>query len=366
VTNKLAAINRDQARLLIHTPNNYYTPWTGALCKMLVEKTREAGAVSKSSKVYLCTSGSEANEAALKFARKVGRVHKQDGSKSEIVAFDHSYYGRNMGSLSATWNSRYRESFEPLIPDVKFGIFNSTSTVDTLVTEKTCGVIVEPIHGEGGVTEASAEFLSAVRFRCNDVGAILIYDKIQCGLARTGQLWAHQFLPKACHPDILTTAKSLGNGYPMGATIVNEVALKPSMGDHGMTFGGNSLGSRIALNVLARLSAPEFQQNVREMGVLLGGHLKNLVNQFPDRFIGVQGRGLILGLELRGIASLLVNAARDKGLLILPCGSAPNAVRVVPPLTITEAEIEKGTRLLRSALQELEVGARGCSEVFRD
>ena len=346
---EMAKLIGQQARTLIHTSNLYHNPWTGALSQLMVEKTRASGAMSEASKVFICNSGSEANEAAIKFARKVGKIRQPSGSQHEIVSFNNSFHGRTMGSLSATPNPKYQKPFGPMIPGFVYGTYNDEAGIKDLVTEKTCGVIVEPIQGEGGVNVATPSFLQALRDRCNEVRAVLIYDEIQCGLSRTGQLWAHQ-LPQSAHPDILTTAKALGNGFPIGATMVTEeVAQCVVTGDHGTTFGGNPLACRLAHYIFSRLSEPELQQRVVEKETVFRQGFEKLRQRFPDVIEGVRGRGLILGLQLRRDPTPIVTAARERGLLIITCGT--NTLRFVPPLIISDGEIEEGLEILGQAME---------------
>jgi acetylornithine aminotransferase len=255
-----------------------------------------------------------------------------------------------MGSLSATPNPKYQKPFGPMVPGFKYGTYNDIDAIPDMVDENTCGVIIEPIQGEGGVNVASTEFLVALAKRCREVGAVLIYDEIQCGLGRTGQLWAHAVLPKEAHPDILTTAKALGNGVPIGATIVNEhVATKIVTGDHGTTFGGNPLASRIAHYCVNRLSDPALQREVLAKEKVYRKHFNRLQQQFPDQIQEVRGRGLILGLQLKEDPTPIVTAARERGLLIITCGT--NTLRFVPPLVITEEEIGVGMKILEEAMR---------------
>ncbi|KAL8689318.1 MAG: hypothetical protein Q9218_004982 [Villophora microphyllina] len=345
----MAQLIGQQARTLIHTSNLYHNPWTGELSKLIVTKTLAQGAMHTASKVFVCNSGSEANEAAIKFARKVGKIRNPSGDKHEILSFYNSFHGRTMGSLSATPNPKYQTPFAPMIPGFQYGTYNDEASINDLVTEKTCGVIIEPIQGEGGVNVATPSFLQALRDRCNDVGAVLIYDEIQCGLSRTGQLWAHQAGPKSAHPDILTTAKALGNGFPIGATIVNEdVAKCVVTGDHGTTFGGNPLACRLAHYIFSRLSDPELQASVAQKSEVFRRHFAQLQDRFPEQIKEVRGRGLILGLQLAGDPTPIVTAARERGLLIITCGT--NTLRFVPPLIISEEEIEEGFRILGQAM----------------
>ncbi|KAF2173259.1 hypothetical protein M409DRAFT_17202 [Zasmidium cellare ATCC 36951] len=344
---EMSKILYQQSQTLVHASNLYYNPWTGALSQLLVEKTREAGGFN-ATRTFICNSGSEANEAAIKFARKYGRSVQPDGSKYEMVSFHSSFHGRTMGALSATPNPKYQKPFSPMVPGFKYGTYNDVAGINDLVTETTCGVIVEPIQGEGGVNVATHEFLLALRKRCTEVGAVLIYDEIQCGLGRTGKLWAHAELPPEAHPDILTTAKALGNGFPIGATLVTEdVSSKIVTGDHGTTFGGNPLGSRVAHMIVSRLSDPELQKAVLKKEARFRQHFVRIHEAFPDVIQEVRGRGLILGLQLKSDPTPIITAARKRGLLIITCGT--NTLRFVPPLIISEEEIDQGMNILEEA-----------------
>lgn len=347
---EVSSIIADQAKTLMHSSNLYYNPWTGALSKLLVEKTREAGGMHDISSVFVCNSGSEANEAAIKFARKVGKKVAPPGAKHEIVSFSNAFHGRTMGSLSATPNPKYQKPFSPMVPGFKVGKFNDVAAIPSLVTERTCGVIVEPIQGEGGVNVGTEEFLISLAKRCREVGAVLIYDEIQCGLSRTGTLWAHVGLPKEAHPDIITTAKALGNGFPVGATLVNQhVSEKIKVGDHGTTFGGNPLACRLAHHIVSRLADPSLQKSVLAKSEMLMAGLDKLRCKFPGLLTDIRGRGLIVGLQVSRDPGPIVTAARERGLLVITCGT--NTLRFVPPLTITEAEIEQALSILEQAVQ---------------
>ena len=346
----LARLIANQASTLLHTSNLYFNPWTGALSELLVQKTLESGAMHDASSVFVCNSGSEANEAAIKFSRKVGKIVDSSGAKFEFVSFQGSFHGRTMGSLSATPNPKYQEPFSPMVPGFKYGTLNNIEAINELVTDKTCGVIVEPIQGEGGVNVATDEFLIALAKRCREVGAVLTYDEIQCGLSRTGTLWAHSHLPKEAHPDIITTAKALGNGFPIGAVITNNlVSEKIKVGDHGTTYGGNPMACRVAHHVLERLANPTLQKEVVAKGALLKGGFEKLRQEFPDLIGEVRGRGLMLGVQLTQDPSPIVKAARERGLLIITCGT--NTLRFVPPLTISDDEIQAGLRILSDAIR---------------
>ncbi|RPA87104.1 acetylornithine and succinylornithine aminotransferase [Ascobolus immersus RN42] len=340
-----------QASELIHCSNLYHNPWTGELSKLLVEKTVASGAMKGASRVFVCNSGSEANEAAIKFSRKLGKLRDPSGKKFEIVSFNNSFHGRTMGSLSATPNPKYQAPFAPMVPGFKVGNLNKIDELESLVTEATCGVIVEPIQGEGGIFPASPEFLQALRKRCTEVGALLIYDEIQCGLGRTGDLWAHQAAGPDAHPDILTMAKALGNGFPIGATMVTEeVALGMAVGDHGTTYGGNPLASRLGHYTFSRLSDPEFLKNVNAKGAVLREGLEKIQKKFAGLATGVRGRGLIQGLQMSVDPSPIVGKARERGLLVITAGG--NTLRFVPPLTIEDDVLVKGLAILEEAIEE--------------
>ncbi|PWY91548.1 acetylornithine aminotransferase [Aspergillus sclerotioniger CBS 115572] len=364
---EVAQIISEQAEVLVHASNLYYNAWTGALSKLLIDVTHKSGAMRDASQVFICNSGTEANEAAIKFARKVGRSHDPSGAKHEIVSFHNSFHGRTMGALSATPNPKYQTPFSPMLPGFKYGKYNDVAQLETLITEKTCGVIVEPIQGEGGINVGTPEFLTALRKRCDEVGAVLIFDEIQCGLSRTGTFWAHahpSLAPasgEAAHPDILTSAKALGNGVPIGATIVSEKAvarhIKP--GDHGTTYGGNPLVCRVAHHIVNRLASPELQRGVEAKGAFLVSGFEALQKKYPNVISEIRGRGLILGVQLSpeftAKASDLVAAARERGMLIITAGEG--CIRFVPPLTITEEQLKTGLRILEQALEAVVTAA---------
>lgn len=347
---EVAEIVAEQAKTLIHASNLYYNPWTGALSKLLIETTLASQSMQNASSVFICNSGTEANEAAIKFARKVGKEVDPSGAKHEVVSFRNAFHGRTMGSLSATFNPKYQAPFAPMLPGFRYGTYNDVEAINELVTEQTCGVIVEPIQGEGGVYAATPEFLVALAKRCREVGAVLIYDEIQCGLSRTGTLWAHTTLPKAAHPDILTTAKALGNGFPLAAVLVSgDVAAKIKVGDHGTTYGGNPLACRVGHHVLTRLASPTLQASVVSKSTIFKKRFEQLREKYPD-FVGEsRGSGLLLGLQLSADPSPVVKAARERGLLVITAGT--NTLRFVPSLTVSDDEIEQGLDILEEAIR---------------
>ncbi|GMM28361.1 acetylornithine transaminase [Martiniozyma asiatica (nom. inval.)] len=346
---EITQIMSEQSSILMHSSNLYHNLWTLELSKQLVEKTKEFGGMHDASRVFLCNSGTEANEAALKFARKHGKKFSDD--KIEFITFKTSFHGRTMGALSVTPNPKYQAPFSPLVPGVKVATPNEIESVKQLISEKTCGVIIEPLQGEGGVHPMTEKFLTELKQLCSENNALLIFDEIQCGMGRTGSLWAHAKLPKEAHPDIVTMAKALGNGFPIGATMITEKVEKAlKVGDHGTTFGGNPLGSRIGCNVLGRIADKEFLNNVEKKGEFLKSLLGKLKSKFPEQIVEVRGQGLILGLQFKEDPSKIVQKASELGLLIITAGG--NVIRFVPPLTIEEDTLAEGVQILEKAIEE--------------
>lgn len=347
---EVAAIMADQATTLVHASNLFHNLWTGELSKNLVQKTIESGGMYNASRVFLCNSGTEANEAALKFARKHGK--KISPTKTEFITFETSFHGRSMGALSLTPNPKYQEPFAPLVPGVKVAKPNDIESVKALINENTAGVIIEPIQGEGGVRPIDTEFLVELKKLTKQFKAILIYDEIQTGLGRTGKLWAHGYLPKEAHPDILTIAKALGNGFPIGATMITEeVEQALKIGDHGTTYGGNPLGSRIGNYVLSQISEPAFLEKVNAKSELFRAKLNALKDQFPEDIKEVRGKGLLLGVEFAKDPSPIVQKAIEKGLVVITAGG--NVVRFVPSLNIEDEVIAEGLAIFEESVKEV-------------
>ncbi|MBO9361733.1 MAG: aspartate aminotransferase family protein [Thermoflexus sp.] len=333
----VAQVVAEQARRLVHLSNLYHTEPHLRLAEALV-------AHSFADRVFFCNSGAEAAEAALKFARKFARV-RFGPHKTGFVTFTHSFHGRTMGALSVTEKPAYREPFAPLVPGVTFVSFNDVEAARAAITEATCAVIVEPIQGEGGVNVATPEFLQALRARCDEVGALLIFDEVQCGLGRTGTLWAYEAY--GVEPDLLTVAKPLANGLPIGAVLMREAvatALQP--GDHGSTFAGGPLVTAVALHVFQRLRDPAFLARVREMGECLRARLQALALPGVRE---IRGRGLLVGIEIEGDARAVVAAALERGLLIATAGDT--VVRLVPPLIIERTHIDEALEILEDAMR---------------
>ncbi|GAA5833821.1 hypothetical protein JCM9279_001633 [Rhodotorula babjevae] len=385
----VAKILQDQARKLVHNSNLWHNEWSGELAYLVVHKTKELGGMGYAAgqpehngtadegglKVFFTNSGTESNEGALKFMRKYGKytsalrnahgaekgVAAPTDEKVEIVSFRDGFHGRSMGALSATWQDKYQAPFAPLVPGFVPATLNDIEGINAAVTDKTCGVIVEPIQGEGGILEASEDFLRALRKRCDEVGALLVYDEIQCGLGRTGSFWAHGSMPVDCHPDVVTMAKPLANGIPIGAILMKDkVADVIKIGDHGTTFGGQPLQTRVAHHVVSRISAPSFLTHVQTVGSYLHSRLSVLPTLFPRLVAGPpRGRGLILGLPFKRdeYVQRIVKLMRERGVLVLSCGK--QTVRFVPSLTLTEQEAEKCVDVLESALLTLDRESEG-------
>ncbi len=327
------AIERSLASGLIHVSNLYRTEPGERLAEELV-------AHSFADRVFFCNSGAEANEAAFKFARKWS-------GKPEIVAFSGSFHGRLFASLAATDRPEYRKPFEPLVPGIRIVPREDWAAVDHAVSaSRTAAVIVEPVQGEGGVRPVDPEWLGFVRELCDSRGVAVIFDEVQCGLGRTGTLFAYE--QTGVVPDVLTLAKPLAGGLPMGAVLLTgavAAALKP--GDHATTFGGGPLVAGVALDVVRALAAPEFLAAVRRKGEWLGGRLAQLADR-RARVAEVRGRGLMWGVELTEPAAPFVAAARERHLLVATAG--PTVVRLIPPLVITQEELERGVAILEDVL----------------
>jgi predicted acetylornithine/succinylornithine family transaminase len=337
----MAAVIADQSATLIHTSNLYYHPLQGQLAAKLA-------ALSGLQRAFFCNSGTEAVEACLKFAR---RYWYSQGVKNRTgyVALEHGFSGRTMGALSVTANPHYRDPFGPLIPGVTFVAPGDIAGLEAAVTDTTAAIIAEPIQGEGGVRPLSADFAAAIARVTKQTGTLLIADEIQCGLGRTGRPFHFQAL--GWTPDLVTVGKALGSGIPIGAALVAEpVAAQIFAGDHGTTYGGNLLSTRAALYVLEQLDglAPHIQA--------AGDHFEQqlLALQAKHPVVrSVRGAGLMRGLELAVDAQPVIEAALKAGLLINR--TAERVVRMLPPLTVSQAEIEEAIGILDGALMTVRV-----------
>jgi len=332
-----AAIGEALATGLVHTSNLFHTRPAAELAEWLVER-------SFADRVFFCNSGAEANEGAIKFARRWAGEQGRGEHKTEIVAFRGGFHGRTMGALAATDRPAYQAPFKPLMPGVRFGTIGDTAGADRLITpERTAAVIVEPLQAEGGVLAVPPAFLKALRYLCDEAGALLIFDEVQVGLGRTGTLFAHEQAGVA--PDLMTLAKPLAGGLPMGAVLMTEkVAEAIHAGDHATTFGGGPLVASVALATVRTIGEPAFLAEVQRKGHLLANLFQKLVLNHPEAVKDVRGAGLIWGVETVGPAGEVVARAQDAGLLL--CSAGPNVVRVVPPLVIGDDELAEGVHIL--------------------
>lgn len=327
----------EQMEKLMHVSNLYHTIPQARLAQMLVES-------SFADKVYFCNSGAESVEAAIKFSRKWARMQGHP-EKTEFIAFSGGFHGRTMGALALTPREHYQDPFRPLMPGAKVATFNDLASVEALLDDKTCAVIVEPLQGEGGVHPADPEFLKGLRALCDRNGSLLIFDEVQCGLGRTGTLWAHQFY--GVTPDVMTIAKPLGGGLPMGATLMTQaVADGISPGDHGSTFAANPVVCAAAQAVLKKVSDPAFLENVRWAGSYLSEGLSDLQTKYPC-IREIRGRGLIWGLELDMPAAPIIQAGYELGILTLSAGA--QVLRLLPPLIVQRADLDEALEKLDGA-----------------
>jgi predicted acetylornithine/succinylornithine family transaminase len=321
---------------LVHTSNLFRTRPAAELARLLVS-------LAFPGRVFFCNSGAEANEAAFKFARRWGVGQ----GKRDFLAFRGSFHGRLFGTLAATDRPAYQEPFKPLMPGVTFCDLGDIDGVRKALASGTfAAVIVEPIQGEGGVVPVEAAFLRQLRATCDETGTLLIFDEIQCGLGRTGKLFAWQHAEVT--PDILTLAKPLAGGLPMGAVLAApRVSESLSPGDHGTTFGGGPLVSAVAVAVVKRVSEPAFLRQVERTGTHLTRALASL-QQRHEAVQGARGMGLMRGILLDRPAAPVVTRCRELGLLVVSAG--PQVVRLVPPLIVTPGELDEGLAILGTAL----------------
>ena len=341
----LADALAEQAHTLVHTSNLYYHPLQGQLAERLA-------ALAGLERAFFCNSGTEANEACLKFARRYWHTQGVSG-RTGFVALEHGFGGRTMGALSVTWDEHYRGPFQPLIPGVTFVSATDPEELRAAVNESTAAVIAEPIQGEGGVRPLSAEFAAALREVCAATGALLIADEVQSGAGRTGTAFHHATL--GLSPDLVSVGKAIGGGFPVGAALVShKVASAIAYGDHGTTYGGNLLACRAALYYLDQLDGG-LQQHVRTAGAHFESRLRALAGRAPI-VRDVRGCGLMWGLELDRDAAPVVAAALRRGLLVNR--TSERVVRMLPPLVITEAEIDEALAILDAALSEVASGGQ--------
>ena len=338
------AISQAMTSGVLHVSNLYHSAPHAQLAKLLCDS-------SFADRVHFANSGAEANEGAFKFARRYARENGRE-DKYHILAFSNAFHGRLYGSLAATPRPKYQDPFKPLMPGVRFADYNDLESAQAQMDETVCAIIVEPVQGEGGLHVATPEFLAGLRTLADKYDALLIFDEVQCGVGRTGTLWAYQGYHvdgKAIEPDMLTAAKPLAGGLPIGAILMRQkVAAAIHKGDHGSTFAGGLLVSHVAHHVVSHIAEPEFLAAVQSKGKLLHELLDELNS---PHIVEIRGRGLMVGVEMDIDVSPVVNQGYAHGLLLVNAG--PNVLRFVPPLIISEDEIKHAVATVGEILQAL-------------
>ena len=346
---RVVAAIREQAGKLMHCSNLYHIESQALLARMLLEG-------SPFGKVFFCSSGTEANEAAIKLARKFARV-KHGAGRHEIVTAQRSFHGRTLGSLTATGQTKYHKDFGPLLSGFKYVPFNDVAAMEQAVTTETAAVLLEPIQGEGGVHVADKKYLGRVRELCDKVGAILIMDEVQTGMGRTGKMFAFEHFGVV--PDAITLAKSLGGGFPIGALLAkDDVAEVFTPGTHAATFGGNPLACAASLAVLETMREEGILEHVMNVSRILFNRLEILKKEYPQ-VTEVRGRGLMVGIEVRDSrdpcveapAKLICSRCADKGLLVNAV--TDTTIRLLPPFVIGEGEIREAVDIIGQAMKDV-------------
>lgn len=335
---ELSGALKAQIDRLMHTSNLYYNTTCAKAAQALVK-------VSGMDRVFFTNSGTEANEGALKAARKY--AWKKENGRYEFIAMKDSFHGRTMGALSVTEHEAYRAPFEPLIPGVTFAEFNNLDSVKSLVTDRTCAIILEPLQGEGGINMATPEFMSGIRKLCDEEGILMICDEIQCGMARTGSMFAWQSY--GTKPDIITMAKAIGSGVPVGAFGMTEEVAKYSLepGDHGTTYGGNPFACAAVAKTLEIFEQREICAHVREVGAYLAEELDRLAGEC-ETLAERRGVGLIQGIKMTKPVAETIAKALEEGLLLISARS--DVIRLVPPLVIEKEHVDEMITKLKKIL----------------
>jgi len=321
---------QDQAATLMHVSNLYGSPQGEAFAQRLVDNTF-------ADTVFFTNSGAEAVECAIKTARRYHHV-KGNPHKHELITFSSAFHGRTLGTISATNQEKMRDGFEPLLPGFAYAQFDDLEGAKALMNENTAGFLVEPIQGEGGIRPASDAFLQGLRALCDEQDLMLVFDEVQCGVARTGTLYAYE--QYGVTPDILASAKGIGGGFPMGACLATEKAAAGMVfGTHGSTYGGNPLAMAAGQAVFDVILAPGFLEHVRSMSDRLVQALEQFIPNHDQLFDSVRGKGLMLGLKMKSDSRAFVSHLRGHGLLTVAAGE--NVVRILPPLVIEQAHIDE-------------------------
>lgn len=334
--NELNEVLKQQMNALWHVSNLYWI-------KPQAETAEKLAKLSGLARVFFCNSGAEANEAAIKLARKY--FYRQKEKRYEIIVFRNSFHGRTLATVAATGQPKYQEGFAPLPEGFVYADYNQIKSVQDLISRNTCAVMLEPIQGEGGIIPAEPDFLKALRKLCDQEGLLLIFDEVQSGIGRTGSLFAYQ--QYGVKPDIATLAKGLGGGFPIGAMLANEKAANGfAPGDHASTFGGNCLATAVAGKVLDIIGSPDFMPEVNEKASYLKSELGHIAD---SRIVEIRGKGFLMGIEFSCEVKELIDLCRQKGLLVL--GAGARVLRLVPPLTVSRIEINQAVNILKEALK---------------
>ncbi|MDJ0735812.1 MAG: aspartate aminotransferase family protein [Nostocaceae cyanobacterium] len=337
-----------QIQKLHHVSNLYYIPEQGELAKWLV-------AHSCADRVFFCNSGAEANEGAIKLARKYAHT-VLDIDNPIILTAQSSFHGRTLATITATGQPKYQKNFDPLVPGFYYVPYNDIAAVEAAISEldegnyRVAAILVEPLQGEGGVRPGDVEYFQKLRQICDDTGILLIFDEVQVGMGRSGKLWGYEHL--GVEPDVFTSAKGLGGGIPIGALMSKKFCDVFQPGEHASTFGGNPFACAVALTVCQTLEREGILANVVERGAQLRTGLQAIAAKYPDYIAEVRGWGLINGMELQADIQLtaldVVKAAMDEGLLLVPAG--PKVVRFVPPLIVSEKDVENALQMVNKAM----------------
>lgn len=332
---------KEQIDKIIHTSNYYYN-------LPAIEAAKKLKKISGMDRVFFTNSGAEAIEGAIKTARKYAYL-KDGRTDHEIIAMNHSFHGRTMGALSVTGNPHYREAFEPMIGNIRFADLNDFDSVLAQVTDRTCAILFETVQGEGGIYPATEEFMRKVRELCDERDILMILDEIQCGMGRTGEMFAWQRY--GIKPDVMTTAKALGCGVPVGAFLMTEKVGSHSLtaGDHGTTYGGNPLACAAICKVIELFEKQNVLDNVREVGEYLAKQLEEMAAEF-DCVVTRRGAGLLQGLVFDRPVGGIITRAMEKGLVLINAGTS--IIRFVPSLVITKENVDDMIAILRESVRE--------------
>ena len=324
---------------IVHTSNYYYNV-------PAIEAAKKIKEVSGMDRVFFTNSGAEAVEGAIKTARKYAYL-KDGGTDHEIIAMEHSFHGRTMGALSVTGTPKYREAFQPMIGNIKFANLNDIDSVKAQITDKTCAIIMETVQGEGGIHPSDKAFLQEVRKICDEKDILLILDEIQCGMGRTGTMFAWQ--DYGVKPDVMTSAKALGCGVPVGAFMMTEKVAQNSLvaGDHGTTYGGNPLAGAAICKVFELFEKLDVLNNVKEVSKYLYERLEEVKASCPD-IVDHRGKGFMQGLEFNKPVADIISKALDNGLVLINAGT--NIIRIMPPLIITKDNVDEMIEILKKSL----------------